>query len=171
MNRARSVWPVAGESAARAASSRCFISPAVWKRSLGSTASARATISSTSRGMAGSTWRGARVRPCRTNSSTEISLSPVNSRSPVTISNSTAPREKRSERASTGRPQACSGDMYWSFPLRAPIWVCPTLETALAMPKSHSLTSPSPVRRTFCGETSRWTSPSSRSSKSRLRWA
>ena len=120
MNRARSVVPVEGERAARAPSSRCFISLALWNRSLGSIARARATMSSTSRGIDGSTCRGVRVRPWRTDSSTEISLSPVNRRSPVTISKSTTPREKRSERASTGRPQACSGDMYWSFPLSAP---------------------------------------------------
>ena len=38
-------------------------------------------------------------------------LSPGNARRPVAISYSTLPNEKRSVRASTLRPVACSGDM------------------------------------------------------------
>ena len=122
------------------------------------------TIASTSGGTAGLTSRGARILPSRTASSTEISLSPEKRRSPVSSSKSTAPSEKMSERPSTGSPQACSGDMYWSFPLSAPICVWLAFDTALAMPKSTSLMSPSEVSRMFCGETSRWTRPSSRPS-------
>ena len=56
-----------------------------------------------------------------------------------------------SVRRSTFFPQACSGDMYWSFPLSAPACVCWTFVAALAMPKSQSLMSPSKLIRTFCG--------------------
>ena len=74
-------------------------------------------------GRPGRPARGGRTFTSRTASSTDISLSPANSRSPVSISKSTVPSEKMSERASTGLPHACSGDMYWSFPLSAPICV------------------------------------------------
>lgn len=89
----------------------------------------------------------------------------------MSVSNSSEPSEKMSERASTGRPQACSGLMYWSLPLSAPICVFEALVTALTMPKSHSLMSPSKLIRTFWGETSRCTRPSWRPSKSFWRWA
>jgi hypothetical protein len=39
------------------------------------------------------------------------SLSPVNGASPVTISYSSTPKEKMSDRASTCSPRTCSGDM------------------------------------------------------------
>ena len=41
----------------------------------------------------------------------EIALSPSKARRPLSISYSTAPNEKTSERASAGLPSACSGDM------------------------------------------------------------
>ena len=86
---------------------------------------------------------GGWTRHSRTASSTSISLSPTNRRRPVSISNSRAPTAKMSERPSTCLPHACSGDMYWSLPLRAPIWVWLDFETALTIPKSHSLIVPS----------------------------
>ncbi len=41
----------------------------------------------------------------------EIAVSPSNGRCPVAISYSRMPSENTSERASTGLPSACSGDM------------------------------------------------------------
>ena len=145
MNAARSVGEGDGVKAARAASILCFISPAEAEALLRVDRQRPGHDLVHLAGDRGIQRRGVRIRPWRTSSRTEISLSPGNCRSPVTISKRTAPSEKRSERESTGRPQACSGDMYWSFPLSAPIWVWPpaALLTAFAMPKSQSLTSPS----------------------------
>lgn len=41
----------------------------------------------------------------------------------VSISNSTTPREKMSERPSSGCPSTCSGDMYLGEPSTMPVWV------------------------------------------------
>jgi hypothetical protein len=46
-----------------------------------------------------------------TDETIDMLVSPVNGRWPVAISYRITPREKRSVRASTGRPSACSGDM------------------------------------------------------------
>ena len=48
---------------------------------------------------------------------------PGNARRPVTISYSTAPREKMSVRESRASPQACSGDMYAIVPITWPLSV------------------------------------------------
>jgi len=53
-----------------------------------------------------------------------VTVSPVNSRAPVTSSYRSTPTEKTSERASSGRPRICSGDMYENFPFKTPAWVC-----------------------------------------------
>ena len=52
--------------------------------------------------------------------------------------------------------------MYPNLPLRMPAWVLVTFPVALAMPKSMTFTSPSKEMRTFWGDTSRWTTFSSR---------
>ena len=87
--------------------------------------------------------------------STERGVSPVKARRPVTISYKTAPNEKMSDRASTGLPSACSGDMYAVVPTIVPwfvkgavavsIWLSVPWRkggafTSLAKPKSSSLT-------------------------------
>ena len=43
--------------------------------------------------------------------SVSAAVVPLNARWPVSISKSTAPKEKRSERWSVGSPRTCSGDM------------------------------------------------------------
>ena len=64
-----------------------------------------------------------------------------------------------SVRASTCRPVACSGEMYSLVPSTVPVCVSPTcMSSDLAIPKSVTFASP-PARSTFCGFTSRWTSP------------
>ena len=101
--------------------------------------------------------RGAGTWPVRTFSSTAKSESPVKSFSPQSSSQSSTPTAKTSLRWSIGWPRTCSGDMYANLPLRMPAWVCCSRLSALAMPKSISLTSPSNDTITFCGETSRCT--------------
>ena len=60
--------------------------------------------------------------------STDIAVSPLNGAVPVAISWRTTPSEKMSDRSSTTRPSACSGDMYATVPttghapLRLPSW-------------------------------------------------
>lgn len=56
-------------------------------------------------------------------SSTSGVEAPLNARFPVSIWNTTAPREKISLRLSTGRPIACSGDMYGIVPAITDSWV------------------------------------------------
>ena len=62
-----------------------------------------------------------------------------------------------SERRSALSPEACSGDMYSILPLRPPGIVSVIRPSALATPKSMTLTAPSNDTRMFCGEMSRWT--------------
>jgi hypothetical protein len=56
--------------------------------------------------------------------STEASVSeivsPENARSPLSISYRTQPKDQTSARLSTGRPRACSGDMYAAVPNSMP---------------------------------------------------
>ena len=54
---------------------------------------------------------------------TASSVSRRNSRRPDSASHSTTPSENTSERWSTGSPEACSGDMYSTLPLRPPTCV------------------------------------------------
>ncbi len=63
-------------------------------------------------------------------------------------------------------PSACSGAMYAVFPFTSPVWVS-LLSSILAMPKSSTFTCPEYATITLCGDTSRWTTPSSLSSSSR----
>ena len=73
-----------------------------------------------------------------------------------------------SQRASAGRPAACSGDMYSGVPIAMPGLVsrrsrAASASVVFAMPKSSTLTTsaaPSRViRKTFSGFRSRWTMP------------
>jgi hypothetical protein len=75
---------------------------------------------------------------------------------PVSISYSTTPRQKTSERGSTGCPVTCSGDMYFGEPSATPAWVMVEVGTQ-AMPKSVSLACPESETTMFAGFTSRCT--------------
>ncbi len=83
---------------------------------------------------------------------------------PVSSSYSRHPAEYRSLRASTRSPLACSGDRYCAVPITCAVCVIVAWEslTALAMPKSITLTSLDRVSMTFPGLMSRCTMP--------LRW-
>ena len=110
-----------------------------------------------------------------TASSTSGVVAPANARLPVSISYSTAPKEKISLRRSTGRPTACSGDMYAAVPRITPVRVWPSVSvgelasddgggsssSTLAKPKSSTFTTPSGVILMFAGFRSRWTTPRS----------
>jgi len=83
-----------------------------------------------------------------------------NARFPVTISYSTKPNENWSDRKSSGRPLACSGDMYCTVPRTAPgpdtdaVEVsdsCPLVDASFARPKSRILTNPSSETIRFSG--------------------
>ena len=80
----------------------------------------------------------------------------------------TSASEKRSLRASTSCPRACSGDMKLVLPLTMPTCVCVERPRALTMPKSNSFTSPSSDIMMLPAETSRWTMPIGSPSRSRL---
>ncbi len=61
--------------------------------------------------------------------------------------------------SSSGSPDACSGLMYVGVPIVVPVWVsdpATAAVTALAMPKSVTIGSPS-LSITFSGLMSRWT--------------
>ena len=95
-----------------------------------------------------------------------LKLSASNGRVPSISSNSTAPSDHTSVRASTVRAERiCSGDMYAGVPSIDWVWVSDTsvLFATFEMPKSSSFTSgvPSPrqVTKKFDGLTSRWTMP------------
>ncbi len=79
---------------------------------------------------------------------------------PASSSHSTMPSENTSLRPSSGDAVVCSGDMYAYLPLTWPGLVrSSVIAAALAMPKSHSLTTPSYDTIKFAGDTSRWTRP------------
>ncbi|RNC67863.1 MAG: FHA domain-containing protein [Desulfuromonadales bacterium] len=71
------------------------------------------------------------------------------------------PREKRSDRQSTGCPWTCSGDMYAGVPMISPAWVCNVAEgsSIWAMPKSVIFIWPSGRTTILLGLTSRWITP------------
>ena len=77
---------------------------------------------------------------------------------PVSSSYSTIPIEYRSERSSTARPCACSGDRYCAVPMTEPVSVMSEVP-ARAMPKSVTRTRPSWSIRTLWGLMSRCTTP------------
>ena len=78
---------------------------------------------------------------------------------PHSISYSTAPKLKMSDRASSGLPCACSGDMYAAVPSTVPSMVCVTsadpVDRSFARPKSSSLADPVRVTRMLAGFRSR----------------
>lgn len=80
---------------------------------------------------------------------------------PVSSWNSMMPTEYRSERASTARPSACSGDRYCGVPTTMPVCVIEVTPDCIAraMPKSITLTTPRLVIITLPGLMSRWTRP------------
>ncbi len=90
---------------------------------------------------------------------------PSKGRRPVAISYSTTPSEKRSVRASSASPRACSGDMYATVPSVDPGRVrCAAVASSepaasspntFARPKSRSFASPRSVTNTFAGFRSR----------------
>ncbi len=110
-----------------------------------------------------------RARSFSTAASTSLTVSPSNSRRPVSISKSTTPKAQTSARLSTACPRACSGDMYaavprirpaavpraaraWGTATRSAEDVTPravSAPSALARPKSSTLTLPSGVTLTF----------------------
>src|ERR1035438_6598365 len=81
------------------------------QRALGSLGRQRLMIASSSGGVSGATSANGFTSSRRTDESVEILDPPSNARRPLTISYKTEPNEKISERASTGLPSACSGDM------------------------------------------------------------
>jgi hypothetical protein len=97
-------------------------------------------------------------------------LSPRNGSVPVAISYNTVPNEKMSERASSSRARACSGDMYATVPSVLPGLVRCSGETpkssvteisadaavsVFANPKSSIFTTPRLVMKMFAGLMSR----------------
>ena len=84
------------------------------------------------------------------------------------------PKDQRSERRSTAKPRACSGDMYAKVPRMRPASVegidnvgafkvidAPDNSTAFANPKSSTFTVPSAATLMFAGFRSRWMTPCS----------
>ena len=122
-------------------------------------------------------WDGNRdhaISPAVTAARVSGTSRPVNTRSPESISNSTAPNAQMSLRRSPSRPRACSGLMYAAVPTAAPgesvgrlnesLARAPPLETGctiFARPKSSSFTVPSGRRLTLDGLRSRWMMPRS----------
>ena len=100
------------ESSPAAISSRSrATSPIDWKRFAGSFRRQRWTSFSRSAGRPGTTSRGGGGSCSSTAASVAAAESPLKAIRPVTISYSTAPKLKTSERASAFFPSACSGDM------------------------------------------------------------
>ena len=95
----------------RRSSSASFRSAAACQRRAGSFRRQRRITFSRSRDSPGITSLGRSGSFPTTASSVDIFVSPTNARRPVTISYSTAPNEKTSDRGSAGLPSACSGDM------------------------------------------------------------
>ena len=58
-----------------------------------------------------------------TAASVSDTVSPSNTRCPVSISKRTTPKAQMSARLSTGLPRACSGDIYAAVPMITPICV------------------------------------------------
>jgi hypothetical protein len=96
--------------------------------------------------------------------------SPSNVRTPVNISYNTAPNAQMSARRSTALPRACSGAMYAAVPMIIPSCVAGAVSvgefitsgalptsgpSALARPKSSTLTVPSALTLMFPGFRSR----------------
>lgn len=88
-----------------------------WKRSAGSFSRAFSTTMRSGSGTSsGSGPAGRWMIACNTSGSD----APAKGRCPASTSYSTTPKEKISLRASSGRPDACSGDMYATVPTMIP---------------------------------------------------
>ena len=83
----------------------------------------------------------------------------MNGATPVSISYSTTPSAYTSERPSSAKPCACSGEKYVAVPSTAPVFVSGSLASARAIPKSVTFTCPCGVMSTLPGFTSRCTTP------------
>ena len=117
-------------------------------------------IASSQSGTSGLSSRIGRCRSSQTRLSTAIAESARNGDRPAAIAYSAAPSAKRSARASTGSPRACSGAMYCGVPAIRPLWVRLASSMALARPKSVSLTRSTQFSsRMFAGLMSRCTTP------------
>ena len=94
--------------------------------------------------------------------STSQVVSPVNGRTPASISYSITPIAHTSAPGPTNLapPRACSGAMYAGVPMTAPVCVRSAPPPRLASPKSATFSTPAASRRTFPGFRSRWTMPS-----------
>lgn len=151
--------PACSDWATRRHSSRMV--SALGKRSFGFFFSARATSASTAggserlieEGVTGSSWTCAYAMASAESAS--------NGSRPVTSWNSMMPTEYRSDRASTPRPSACSGERYCGVPTTIPVCVIEVTPDCMAraMPKSITLTTPRFVIITLPGLMSRWTRP------------
>ena len=133
---------------------------AVANRSAGSFASALMTACSTQGGTASRTERSGGTGSVKHFTMIAWAVGPVNGVRPASISYSTHPRLYTSLRPSSSTaPPACSGLMYAGVPTEVPVWVSVSAAaalTALAMPKSVTMASPS-CSITFSGLMSRCT--------------
>ena len=78
---------------------------------------------------------------------------------PDSSSYRTQPTAQMSLLNAAGSPSHCSGAMYGSVPIRVPVALSLVPVTALAIPKSMTLTRPVPQINMFAGLMSRWTTP------------
>ena len=85
---------------------------------------------------------GGLISPFSVSCRVASSLVLLKSRREVRHSQSTTPIDQRSARWSTACPSACSGAMYAYFPFTTPVRVSTTFDSAFAMPKSSSFTTP-----------------------------
>ena len=142
----------------------------VWKRSLGSFASARSRIACRAAGASGFRARMGRGLALMTALSCSSRWRPRNGPWPVIISYRMTPRLNTSVRWSTCSPAACSGDPYPSDPMGTPIsvrgssgvlgmWSRSPWGIILARPKSSTLAWPAAVTMTFEGLMSRCMTP------------
>ncbi|GAA3300341.1 hypothetical protein GCM10020295_40840 [Streptomyces cinereospinus] len=147
------------EAATRRHSPR--MASAVGKRSFGFFLSARAISASTAGGSERLIEDAAGGSSCTCAYAMASGESASNGNRPVTSWNSMMPTEYRSERASTPRPSACSGERYCGVPTTMPVWVIEVTPDCMAraMPKSMTLTTPRLVTITLPGLMSRWTRP------------
>ncbi len=164
--------PAAGRSGSSNAPNRPSRTSATSRRrSAGSFARQRRSTPDTARGTSADSDPQA-GSDLMTSARMPVTSSPSNALRPVSISYTTAPSAHTSVRRSTGRPRACSGDMYAAVPTMTPIRVAAVMvaaseeapdagpaSRALARPKSRTLTAPSFRTLTLAGLRSRWITP------------
>ncbi|OIQ79354.1 hypothetical protein GALL_389110 [mine drainage metagenome] len=116
---------------------------------------------------------GAGTSSCTCLNATWIAVSPTNGWVPTNISKSMMPTAYTSLRASAMPRSTCSGDRYATVPRREPASavMVEALDSALARPKSATLTWPSAAMITFSGLTSRCTMPARCAAPSALKTA